>query len=110
MSQILTTSIQTKILSQLDTYNYTVPTDGVYTVSVSLDEIPPSGVTIDLQKNTVSAATSATPAATQSNVKLQTAMNCVTNDTISIVLASPSASDTGLNVIRAIANIRPGTV
>lgn len=106
MSQVLVITDSSKVLSQLDAYNYTVPQAGTYNVSVQMSEIPPSGLSIVIQQNSVSKASSAAPSAAQSNMNLQISLNCSISDVLSVVLSSSQASDKQLNVVKGIVNIQ----
>lgn len=109
MAQVITGIGQAKVLNQLDTYNHTALAASMYMVSVSCDEIPPSGISIAIKQNGSTIVTSVAPTTAQKNVKIQVVLNCALNDVIGIVLSSAVASDTGLNVIKAILNIHQGS-
>jgi hypothetical protein len=97
-------------ISNLDTYQYTVQSAGLYTVSIQLNEIPASGVSIVIKQNGSTMATSLAPSATQSHIELQKLLNCAASDVLQIVISSSSLSDTGPNAIKALLNIRVGQV
>lgn len=109
MATIITDLISTKVLSNLDTYNYTVKTAGMHMVSLTLNELPPSGCTITIQQNSTPVASLAAPATAQNNMELQTVINCATSDLISVIIASSTATDQGPNAIKAILNIHTGS-
>lgn len=110
MSQVLVLRGKSKVINNLDTYNYTVVEAGMHMVRASVSEIPPSGMSIVLQKNSVTQKTSEVPAATQQLVDTQIVMNCAVNDVISVVLSSSDIDDTGRNVLKGIINIHRGSV
>lgn len=101
---------KTKVLSSLDTYNHTALQSSIYTVVVQLSEVPPSGMSIDIQQNSSSKASVSAPQASQSHMELQVKLNCTANDVISVVLASSSAIDKQLNNIKATLKITPGLI
>lgn len=110
MAQIITKISQAKVINRLDTYNHTALTTGLYTVSVVMTEIPPSGISIAIQKNGSTQATSVSPSATQNEIQMSLVMNLVPTDLISVVITSGSVADTQLNTIKGILNIRTGMI
>lgn len=109
MAQTITGINQTKVLNQLDTYNHTALSASMYMVSVSLDEIPTSGISIAIKQNGSTKITSVAPTTAQGNVKVQIVLNCAVNDVIGVTLSSAVAADSGKNVIKAILNIHQGS-
>jgi len=109
VAQLVTGIGQAKVLNALDTYNHTALTANMYTVSVDMSELPPSGLSVVIKQNGSTMATAALPADSQSNIKLQVVLNCAINDTIGVVLSSAQASDTGLNVVKGLLNIHVGS-
>lgn len=110
MAQNVVNIFQAKVINALDTYNHTALQNSMYKVSVNATEIPPSGLAIVIQQNSVTKATAALPAAAQNHVDLQVVLNCAVNDVISVILSSASNADKGINEIKAILNIHPGSV
>lgn len=109
MPQTLVIRGKSKVVNQLDTYNYTVTEAGMHLVKASVSEIPPSGLSIVLQKNSVTQKTSTAPTPLQDHVDTQIVMNCAVNDVISVILSSSSAIDQGGNAIKGIINIQRGS-
>jgi hypothetical protein len=99
-----------KVLSNLDTYNHTTTLASMYNVQVDLSEQPPTGCSITIQQNGSTKATSATPGATQLNMKLGVLLNCAIGDVISVILASSNTAESAPNQIKAILKITPGTI
>lgn len=99
---------KTKILTALDTYVHTCLNTSLYTVSVQLSEIPPSGITIAIKQNSSTIVSTAAPGSQQSHVELQCIINAAVNDTISVVLASSTAADSNKNAFKAILAISQG--
>jgi hypothetical protein len=97
-------------VSNLDTYQYTTQLASLYTVSMQLNEIPPSGVSIVINQNGTPMATSLPPSAVQSHIELSVLLNCAIGDVLTVVVSSSSLSDTGPNAIKALLNIRVGQV
>ncbi len=109
MATTITNITKSKVLNQLDTYNHTALSTSMYMVSVQLTEQPPSGITITIKQNGSTKATLSAPAATQETMNLQTVLNCTATDTITVILASSTASDQGGNSFKAILNIHEGS-
>lgn len=108
MATIITGIESSKVLSNLDTYNHTTKAAGMYQVSVSVSEQPPSGMSIVIQQNGSQKAASAAPAASQGVVMLSVPLNCALGDVISVILSSSVASDKAINQIKGILNIHQG--
>lgn len=109
MATIISGISKTKVLNQLDTYNHTALANSMYMVKLSINEIPPSGITVQLKQNSTVRASLSVPAATQSPMDIQVVMNCAINDVIGVVIASSTASDQGGNSFKAILNIHQGS-
>jgi hypothetical protein len=110
MAQTVTPGPGTKVINGLDTYNYTVINSGLHTVSLGINEIPPSGITITIKKNGSTIASTSAPAASQQVINLSALINCTASDVLGVVVASASAIDSGLNDFKGILNIRQGIV
>ena len=110
MATIITDISESKIMTNLDTYNYTAQAAGMYIVSCAISEIPVSGITIALKQNGSTKASVAAPASTQSVQQLQVIMNCDLNDVIGVTIASSVAQDNQINDFKALINIRQGTI
>lgn len=108
MAQVVSGISKTKILNQLDTYNHTTLQASMYKVAVKLSEIPASGITITIQQNGVTKASTSVPKAAQSHVELQVILNCAISDVIAVILASSVAGDQGGNSFKASLEIQPG--
>lgn len=109
MATTITGINQSKVISNLDTYNHTALTTNMYSVKCEISEIPASGVTIAIKQNSTTVVTSAVPAATQSHVVIATVLNCTANDVIGIVVSSAVANDARPNQIKGLINIHVGT-
>lgn len=110
MSQTITKISQSKVINQLDTYNHTALASTMYTVSVRLDDIPTTGITVVIKQNSSTIVTSTTATAAQNHIEIQTIINCTANDVIGVVFASSVAGDQGGNNFKAILAIRQGLV
>lgn len=110
MATIITKIDESQIVTNLDTYNYTVLVAGMYAVACTVSEIPVSAITIALKQNGSTKASVGVPAATQAIQQLQVIMNCAINDVIGVTLASSAAQDNQINDFKALINIRQGTV
>ena len=109
MATIITGIGQSKILTNLDTYNHTALNTSMYLVSVAVTEHPPSGLSVLIQQNGTTKATAAAPASSQSHIELQAILNCTASDTISVVLSSSTPLDQMLNKIKATLTITQGS-
>lgn len=108
MAVTITEVTRANTLNQLDTYNYTVPTAGMYAVRVDVSEVPPSGMTVAIKKNGTS-QTTATAAAAQTHIPLRLVMNLAANDIIGVTLSSSSSIDQQLNTIRGTLTVTQGS-
>ena len=109
MATVITDLISTKVLNSLDTYNHTAKAASMYYVSIQLNEVPPSGISIVIKQNSSTIASLSSPAASQSVMNLQAVLNCALNDVIGVVISSSSAIDQGPNAFKAILNIHQGS-
>lgn len=99
------------IIVGLGTYTFTVTsaTAGMITVQATASENPPSGLSIALQKNGSPVATSTAPTTAQGTINIQTTMNCVATDVISVVITSSAAIDNQLNTVKTLVTLRQGS-
>lgn len=93
---------QSNIICGLGTYTHTVVVAGMFFVSATCLENPPSGVSIVIQLNGTPIATSTAPAASQEAINIQTLLTCNVNDVISVVISSSSAIDNQLNTVKTL--------
>lgn len=110
MATTINNLISNKVISNLDTYNYTVLSAGMHVAGLAISEIPPSGITITIQLNGSTVASTSAPNLAQQIVQLKTTMNCAINDVISIIVASSSASDQGPQRLKGILDIHVGSL
>jgi len=110
MATIISSTNKTKVLNQLDTYNHTTLTTNMYVVEVSTNGIPPSGLSVTIQQNGVTKATTTTPGNLQAGLDVRIILNCTIGDLISVILASSAAADQGGNAFKATLKITPGLV
>lgn len=109
MSTPISNLISTKILSNLDTYVYTVLKAGLHLASIEVNALPPSGITLTIKQNSTTIASTSAPAAAQQAINLSATMDCAINDTISVVIASSTASDELPNAFKGLLNIHRGS-
>lgn len=110
MATTIPNFLTTKNISNLDTYVYTTVTSGMHVVTCTLSPLVlPSGITIAIKQNASTIATSAVPTAAQSVISLSRTINSTAGDTISFVIASSVASDTGPNAFKGIINVHVGS-
>ena len=93
---------ESSVINQLDTYNYVVPTAGMYKMKVRLNEVPPSGMSIVMKQNSSTVASLSSPATSQQAMDLEIVVNAAMNDVLGLVLSSSQASDQGGNSFKAI--------
>jgi hypothetical protein len=108
MSQLIGKISQSKSVSSLDTYNQTIVTAGIYTVSVGFTEVPPSGLNVVIQQNGTQKSSASVLANTQQQLNQQIILNCASADVISIVVSSSNAVDYAPGALKGIINIRQG--
>ena len=83
MATTITNMISSKVISNLDTYNYTVQTAALHYVSLVINEIPPSGITITIKQNSTTLASTSAPNIAQQVIQLAATTNCAVNDVLS---------------------------
>lgn len=110
MSTIITSPLlSSKVISNLDTYFYTVQSAAVHVATLAINAKPPSGITIGIQKNGVTVASDSIPAGQQQSINLSASMNCAVNDLITFIVASSTPSDQGPQAFKGILNIHIGS-
>lgn len=110
MATIITKIHESQVVTNLDTYNYTVVMADQYTVSCETSIMPPSGLFCALKQNGSTKASTPSPGAAQITEKVQVIMNCAVNDVIGITLSSAVPADGAANDFKSIINIRRGLV
>lgn len=102
-----------KVSNGLNTYQYTIPVAGVYSMKIRTEKLPASTMTIAIQKNGTPIATTTLAAVDttngQSTANLSVLSNCVVNDVISFVLTSSNAVDQQLNSVISFISCYIGT-
>jgi len=110
MSTIITSPlISSKVISNLDTYIYTVNSSAPHVARLTINEIPSSGITITIQHNGSTVSSTSAPAAQQQVVELMATIPCAASDTISFIVASANASDGFPQVFKGTLNIHVGS-
>lgn len=99
---------QTQVLSGLATMTYTVPSAGTYNVKVDLTEVPPSGLSIVINKNGSPILTAPTLGQTQSAQQLKFAFLAAATDVITVVVSSSTFNDEQLNNVKSNISIGQG--
>ncbi len=90
------------------TYTYTVPSAGLYRVSLQTNVTPPSGLSITVVQNSTTVLTAPTFSPTQSSLQFQIDINCSTSDVITVNLTSSTAVDELLNTVKTTCQISNG--
>lgn len=101
MSNILILN-QPRVDVGLTTSTYTVPTGGagIYNVALQSTEIPPSGISIIVNKNASPVYTAPTLVPTQSSIQFKFPILLADADVITVVASSSNANDTLLNSVK----------
>lgn len=99
---------RSNIIVGLGTYTHVTASTSMYFVSAVASENPPSSLSIVIQLNGVTKATSLTPAAAQQIVSAQVTLNCAQGDTISVILSSSADIDKQLNTVKTFVVIKQG--
>ena len=102
--------VSANLTSGTDTLNYTVPTGGagIYTASVQLTEIPPSGVSVIVKQGSTTRFTAPTISPTQIAQQFTFSYLYADADVIGVVISSSTAIDKVANSVKATVTIRQG--
>lgn len=106
---ILPSIAHSQPICSLDTFRHVALNNSMYKVSVDVSEIPPSGISIVIQQNGVTKASSAAPASSQIHVPLDVILNCAINDNIDVIISSSLPAEAGINLIKGSINIHRGS-
>lgn len=96
-------------ICSLDTFRHVAAASSMYKVSVDISEVPPSGLSIVIQQNGSTKASSAAPSSSQIHVPLDVVLNCAANDNIDVIVTSSVAGEAGINLIKGSINIHQGS-
>lgn len=99
MSNILILN-QPYVTVGLGTETFTIPSTGIYNVSLQSTELPASALSIVVNKNAAPVFTAPTLSPTQSAIQFKTNIVCAINDVITVVLSSGNANDNLLNSVK----------
>lgn len=100
--------INQPLISGLDTWNYTVPTAGLYSVHVELTEVPPTGLSAVIKQNSSTVFTAPTITATQIAQQFKFGFLAAAADAIQVVISSSTAIDLVANNVKATVTIQQG--
>lgn len=92
----------------MGTETFTIPTTGLYNVALQSTEIPPSGISIVVNKNGSPIYTAPVLSPTQSAIQFKTGFSAVAADVITVVLSSSNANDLLLNSVKTSMSIGQG--
>lgn len=84
----------------MDTFTYTVPTTGVYYVSVQSTETPPTSLAIVVKQNGATIYTAPVITPTQSALQFHQSFLLTAADAMQVVLSSSAAVDKQLNSLK----------
>ncbi len=107
---IISNRFSSTVVSNLDTYQLTVPDANIYKIACTATEIPPSGLQITVMQNSTQLLQTVVPASSQNHVEASVLANCAVNDVLQIILSSSSSADSLRNVIKAVIKFSPGQV
>ena len=96
---------ESNVATGLGTFSYTALVAGLYNVASQSSVVPPSGLSVVINKNGSPVATSIAPSAAAQVVDIQAQLSCAINDVITVVLSSSTASDLVLNNVKSIITI-----
>jgi len=99
---------QPQVFVGLGTLTYTVATTGNYNVQVQLSEVPPSGLSVVVNKNGSPIFTAPTLTPTQIAQQFKTSFQSSATDSITVVLSSSTAIDEQLNTVKSVITIGQG--
>lgn len=93
----------------LGTWTYTVSVAGPYHVSAFLNLVPPTGVSVAIEKNGSNVITTGAlnPNATEYN--LDCFIAAAVSDVITIVVSTANTPDLSVQTIKAVMNLRAGS-
>lgn len=110
MATTITQLLHPYLVSNLDTYNYTVINTGNHVVKVTLTDVTSlEGLTVVIKQNSTTLVTASAPIATQNEINVQTTISAVATDVIGVVITSSSTSDILPNQIKGSINIHQGS-
>ncbi len=90
----------------LGTFNYTVPVAGLYKFHCQSSVLPQSSLSLVMQLNGSTIATSAVPSASQLTINLEaTVINAAVNDVIAIIISSSAIGDQLPGTVKSIITI-----
>ncbi len=92
----------------LVTYTFTIPTTGIYRVTCALTEIPPSGLSVTVLDGVTTLFTAPTIGQSQIAQQFTYSFLATAADVITVVLASSSAIDKGLESVKSQVSITAG--
>lgn len=105
-----------KVMTGLNTYQYTVGATAMHVAAIRVDNLPGSQLAVSIVQAGSVNATLATitlpgtlPDAVQTSASLSATANCMSGDTISFVITSSNPIDQGLNSIKALMRVNVGS-
>lgn len=113
MSTNVTNFLDTKVINQLGTYQFTATESASLVAKIMVQVNPPSGLAILIQKNGVTQASFSAPADSQEEINLSATMSCVASDVVQFVLSSSSSIDQQQlprNSLKAILDVHKGSL
>lgn len=100
-----------KVVSGLNTYQYTVASAAMHVAHIEVDHHLSSQLTVSIQQNGSTISTITLPGTTQvqGTAILVTTMNCALNDVISFVLSSSASVDNQTNTVKSRLIVKVGS-
>lgn len=99
---------QSNVICGLGTWTHTVALTQMYNVLVRCTEHQGSAISIVIQLNGVTQATSTAPSQPQRAINISQLLNCTAGDVISVILSSSAAVDQQLNNVKTNIIVRQG--
>jgi hypothetical protein len=94
------------VFSNLDTYQYTIQSTNLHTVSVKMnDKVLLNNLSVIIKQNGTTKATSSVTAGNPNELNLSVLLNCASGDTIQVVVSSSDPLDSAPNRIKGFINI-----
>lgn len=112
MATNITNFLDTKVINQLGTYQFTATETGDVVAKISAWVNQPSGLVILIQKNGSTQASFSSPSASQQAINLSASMSCVPTDVVQFILSSSAPIDQEQypqNSLKAILDVHRGS-
>lgn len=110
MATVIPSFVHPYLVTNLDTYSYTVVNTGNHMVSVKLNDVVSlTNITVVIKQNSTTLVTASAPISTRNEINVETLVSAVANDVIGVVITSSATSDILPNQIKGYINIHQGS-